>query len=384
MAAVGVSSAEGTGLGQLQGVFDADTHVLEPPEFWAEYLDPEYRDRAPQFVVGDDGKERLLIEGILCPAPPAGLGTGGDALARRDGPRPDMSYRDGQRGGFEPRARIVDLELEGVARTALFPTLGLMTSGLGVEPAYAAALSRAYNRWLADYCSVDRSRLVGVAMTPIQRVDLAIQELAYAREELAMTSAFLRPNPYAGTLLSDPSLDPLWDVARDLDVSIAFHEGTGGMPFVGADRVVGRGMRHIVSHSFEMMLAALHLIWGGVCERYPELRFGFFESGGGWAVPWLDRMDRHYEEQGDQGWLTPLTVHPSEYFRRQCWISFEPPETTIAFSAERLGATHVMWASDYPHPDGFFPGATERVLDQLPAELRSAVMVESAALFFKS
>jgi hypothetical protein len=67
-----------------------------------------------------------------------------------------------------------------------------------------------------------------------------------------------------------------------------------------------------------------HETWGGVCERHPKLRVGFLESGGGWIAPWLDRMDRHFDDQGfnDSGLKTP----PSELFRRNCWISFEPVE----------------------------------------------------------
>ena len=68
----------------------------------------------------------------------------------------------------------------------------------------------------------------------------------------------------------------------------------------------------------------MSMIWGGVCERHPKLRVGFLESGGGWIAPWLDRMDRHFDDKGfnDSG----LKMRPSELFQRNCWISFEPVE----------------------------------------------------------
>jgi len=96
----------------------------------------------------------------------------------------------------------------------------------------------------------------------------------------------------------------------------------------------------------------------GVCERYPKLRFGFLESGGGWMTPWLDRMDRHYN---DKGFLNDshLKLAPSEYFQRQCWISFEPVEGSLSHLVDYLGANKILWATDYPHPDGFFPGSAE-------------------------
>jgi hypothetical protein len=86
------------------------------------------------------------------------------------------------------------------------------------------------------------------------------------------------------------------------------------MPTVGVDRFEGRGARHIISHTMEMMLACMSAIWGGVCERHPKIRIAFLESGGGWIAPWLDRMDRHFDDQGfnDSG----LKTWPSELFQR--------------------------------------------------------------------
>ena len=102
----------------------------------------------------------------------------------------------------------------------------------------------------------------------------------------------------------------------------------------------------------EMMLAAMSVIWSGVCDRYPRVRIGFMESGGGWIAPWLDRMDRHFDDQGfnDSG----LSMRPSELFQRNCWISFEPVEGCLGVLAEYIGPHKILWATDYPHPDGFF------------------------------
>src|SRR5207302_1952975 len=150
--------------------------------------------------------------------------------------------------------------------------------------------------------------------------------------------------------------------AEDLDFSIGFHEGaSSGMPTVGVDRFEGRGARHIISHTMEMMLACMSVIWGGVCERHPKIRIAFLESGGGWIAPWLDRMDRHFDDQGfnDSG----LTTRPSELFQRNCWITFEPVEGSIKALADYIGPHKILWATDYPHPDGFFPGAPKMIMD---------------------
>jgi len=165
-------------------------------------------------------------------------------------------------------------------------------------------------------------------------------------------------------MLHDPAYDPLWSAAEDLDFSIGIHEGgNSGMPTVGIDRFEGRGAQHIISHTMEMMLACMSMIWGGVCERHPKLRVGFLESGGGWIAPWLDRMDRHFDDQGfnDSG----LKTRPSDLFRRNCWISFEPVEGSLKVLAEYIGPHKILWATDYPHRDGFFPGAPQMIKDRM-------------------
>src|SRR5215510_11969538 len=283
-------------MGRTYNVIDSDGHVLEPPDFWAQYMDPAYRDRAPQLFVDTDGKERLRIEDKVLGGP-TGLGFAGAIGARQGAASVNIRYVEGRKGGFDPHARIPDMDLDGIDAAFLYPSLGLL-SGAVQDPQLAAAICRAYNRWLADYCKPYPDRLFGVAMLPMQSVELAIKEMHYARKELGMRGGFLRPNRYNNRMLSDPAYDPFWAEAQELDFAIGIHEGTGGMPAVGVERFTGRGAKHIVSHTVEMMLASLSVIWGGVCERFPKVHFAFLESGGGWIAPWLDRMDRHFDDQG--------------------------------------------------------------------------------------
>ena len=367
-------------MSRTYNVIDSDGHVLEPPDFWAEYMDPAYRERAPQLFVDTDGKERLRIEGKVLGGP-TGLGFAGAIGARQGAASINIKYIEGRKGGFDPHARIPDMDLDGIDAAFLYPSLGLF-SGAVEDPQLAAAMCRAYNRWLADYCQPYPDRLFGVAMLPMQSVELAIEEMCYARNELGMRSGFLRPNPYNNRMLNHPAYDLFWAKAQELDFAIGLHEGTGGMPAVGVDRFEGRGAKHIISHTMEMMLASLSVICGGVCERFPQVRFAFLESGGGWIAPWLDRMDRHFEDGGvfDD---SSLRLRPSEYFRRQCWISFEPVEGSLAYLAEYLGPHKILWATDYPHPDGFFPGAPAMIAEKLSAANKRKVLAEGALQFYK-
>jgi len=111
----------------------------------------------------------------------------------------------------------------------------------------------------------------------------------------------------------------------------------------------------IIAHPFEQQMACMDLTCGGVLEKYPKLRIAILESGGGWLAYWLARLDEFAEKIGHM--LPPLTLKPSEYFHRQCFLSCEPDDvalkTAVALDTDKV----LMWASDYPHFDCVFHGA---------------------------
>ena len=114
-----------------------------------------------------------------------------------------------------------------------------------------------------------------------------------------------------------------------------------------------------MSHSFEEMLACAQLIAFGTLERHPGLRLLFLESSGGWAPFWLERLDEQAESFG--GFCPDMALRPSEYFARQCAISFEVDERTLPALAPFVGAERIVWGSDYPHHDATFPGAVDAI-----------------------
>jgi len=128
------------------------------------------------------------------------------------------------------------------------------------------------------------------------------------------------------------------------------------------------------AHPLEQMTAAASLILGGVLERHPRLRVGFMEAGCSWVPYWLERMDEHAENYRFE--VPYLKERPSTYFRRQCFVSFELEERAIAYVAESVGAETLVFASDFPHHDCFYPGAVEKVCRRkdLDAKLVSAML----------
>jgi len=370
--------------GQTYKTVDADGHILEPLTLWDEYLDPAFSDRSPKYVIDDKGAEKLLVEGKLLGAG-RGIGSLGSIGARQGAVEAYGKYEEGRKGGFDPHARIVDMDEDGIDAAFLYPSLGLYTSTVE-DPNLSAALCRAYNRWLSDYCKPYPDRLFGVAMLPMQNMKLAMKEMHYVREKLGMRAGFISPQ---GRLerdqsLSDSMYTPFWQLAEYYDFAIGFH-ATGAFSSLtfGVNRFNDIASRHMISHTVEMMVASLSVIWGGVLDRHPKLRIAFLESGGGWIAPWLDRMDRHFDDKNFKQ-SAPLT-RPSELFERNCWISFEPVENSITALADHIGAHKIMWATDYPHQDGFFPGAPSMMRERLAPlsdETKYQVMAGGALGFY--
>lgn len=321
-------------------VVDADGHVNEPEDLWAQYLPARFHERAPRRVRDDEGRSRNVIDGEMLPPIPMA---------------PEWSRPGRPTGGWDPHARLADLDAEGIDQAVLFPTTGLFFAGVA-DPDLEAALCRAYNDWLADYCATDRRRLVGVAAVPQHDLDTAVTEARRAVGNLGFRGIMLRPNPVAGRTLLDPAYEPLWAEAAALDVPIAIHEGTTlNVVQSGLDRFDDFAYRHACSHPHEQQMAVLAFTCGGILERHPALRVVFLESGCGWIAWWLERLDEHMEEWAHA--TTPPPLAPSEYFARQCFVSTEPDERTLPAVVSVMGAGTIVFASDYPHPDAIFPGA---------------------------
>ena len=355
-------------------VIDADGHVTEPLTLWDEYLDPVFRQRAPRFTLDDEGRPCQVADGrhIMRHALRLTLPPG----------YPEVSYVP-RLGGFDPAARLVDLDSEGIDVAVLFPSIGLYVSDVS-DPALLAALCRAYNTWLADYCRAAPDRLIGIALLPLADVDASIRELERATERYGFRGAFFRPNPYAGRPIHHPDYEPLWACAAALGIPVTVHEGISDwVPTLGRERFENPAMLHVVCHPFEQMAACAGLILTGVLERNPRLKLAFLESGAAWLPYWLHRLDEHWETWGHL--LPAVRMPPSEYFKRQCMISTEPGEEAVAAVVTHVGDDYVVWASDYPHPDATFPGAVTKTLaamERLSPTAQRKIMGANAARLY--
>jgi predicted TIM-barrel fold metal-dependent hydrolase len=348
-------------------VVDADAHVIEPDDLWARYFDASLRDRAPRHL---NRAFAIQVDGVPINTPADWeTETSAEQTARRD-ERISATFRElfpaAYERGFDAVAQLADMDIEGVDLAFLYPSYGLFaTASNELDPVIAAATCRAYNDWLADFCGGDRERLHGVGMIALQDPDAAAAEVLRVHDDLGFRAVFARPNPIAGRNLDDPAYESVWKALSERQMTLGLHEGgMPPLPQAGSDRLTNAEQKHICSHPMEQMVAAVSLIYGGVLERFPGLQVAFLEAGCGWVPFWLERMDDHYEKglARDFGAANDLTMPPSEYFARQCYVSADADEAMLAPVIALLGDERIVFSTDYPHPDSKYPHAVESFL----------------------
>jgi predicted TIM-barrel fold metal-dependent hydrolase len=154
-----------------------------------------------------------------------------------------------------------------------------------------------------------------------------------------------------GRQLSDPTYDLLWQRANDLELPVCVHNlASTGLRQLSDDRSFGFLVNHAFVHPAEAMAAFGSLYEADVFSRYPNLRFGFMESGSGWVPFWLDRLEEHFEQVG---WsMNPKPkLSPMDAFTNRCIVGCEGEDSMVPYVQDHFGLQSVIWASDYPHYD---------------------------------
>jgi predicted TIM-barrel fold metal-dependent hydrolase len=341
----------------FDGAIDADGHILEPPDLWDTYIDPKYRDRALRIARDENDLEELEIGGERSKLSrrgfPSTLGAMGDPDLRSMQLDPERTYLgEAPFGSMDPDERLKLLDAENITAVVLYTTIGLLWEAEVEDPELSQAYTRAYNRWICEFCS-GSDRLVPTAHLSLSDPPAAAKELERAVGEGAR-GAYVAPFTHDGRPLGHPDNDPVFAAAQDLDVPFAIHptfepQWTKGTRMGSWENVKQLRLLTSVTASDGVRHQFTTLFDYGVFDRFPRLRVVVLESGGGWIGYWLDRIDAVYGHTFI-GQRVPLERKPSDYFRDRIWISCDPDERTIPALVERFG-NRFMWASDFPHAD---------------------------------
>ena len=173
-------------------IMDSDMHLREPADLWEKYMEPEWRDRAPKILSSTARSSAMvMIEGkILQGYNPTYRGGIFDAA------RIDEEIAEYRSRGFDANTQLHAMDREGLDVAALYPSIGLgIMMREEMDPKLAAAIARAYNNWLYDFCQSDAKRLKGVAMLPLHDPNETMKEAQRAVGTLGFVGIFARPKP---------------------------------------------------------------------------------------------------------------------------------------------------------------------------------------------
>lgn len=375
-------------------VMDSDFHLMEPDDLWERYLEAEWKPQAPTFEHRPEFPSTtptMVVQGHAIPAyigHSAAIHEIKDLEDRTD--RRSSHYELAKARGFDPETHLMAMDIEGIDVGVLYATRGRqIICHDDLEPAYAAALCRAYNNWTSDYSRISPDRMKLAAQVPFHDGELAAIEARRAVTELGAVAIVGCPNPINGHFLHDRFYDPFWAEIERLGVPVGFHPtGNSSLRMDIGLRFVGHPAYWPISHSIrnpvENMAAFAMLASGGVFERFPKLTVAFLESTCGWLPWWLDRLDDQWEKYGP-GSDVKLSAKPSEYFFKHCYIATDADEESLRHVIDRIGDDRIVVSTDYPHSDGIFPEATNSFLamDGVSTESKRKILWDNCARLYQ-
>ena len=343
-------------------ILDSDMHIMEPPDLWERYIDAKFKAWAPRGVTSHNVRDLRLVHPDGTEWARKSTPENNTARGKNFDQKQDIFGRDAARG-WTSEVQLEAMDIEGIDVAVLYPTRGLRALVLeDMDADFAAAMARAYNDWLYDFCQKDSSRLIGAGMISPYSMEDAVSEARRCCEKLGFRAIFLRANPLVNHQWQSEYYEPLWDALEALNLSLGFHESTGtGRNPIGERLEPNFMLRRVFSQPMEQMLALGCFCGGGVLARHPKLRVAFLEANCSW-LPWLLwRLDEAWELDGDV-FAPDLKMKPSDYFKRHCVVSIEPDEVIANNVIEQVGNGHLVFSTDYPHVDSRYPEAVNHFL----------------------
>ena len=335
-------------------IISADSHITEAPNTYLDYIDAEWRDKAPHIVDGGERGDIYVIDGMKS--------TVSMGLVAAAGKKPEeltlkgTRFEDLHRGGWDPEARMADQDTDGVSAEVIYPTVGMVVTN-HPDFEYKKACFDAYNRWLAEYCGAHPDRLLGCGQTAMRTPEEGVADLHAIKA--AGLRGVMMPNVPGQEDYDSEIYNPVWEAAIELGLPLSFHIVPARDPNLRGSRL--NGFLSIIRQNQDIIGT---MIFGGVFERFPKLRVVCVEADAGWVPHYMYRMDHGYERH--RNWMAPgveLSKMPSEYFSEHIYTTFQ--DDYVAFrSADQMNWRRLLWASDFPHSDSTWPWSQDVLTEQ--------------------
>jgi predicted TIM-barrel fold metal-dependent hydrolase len=372
-------------------IISGDGHLDLSSEGWVPYLPEKWRVRAPRLVTLDDGNEALLIENRPPMSPTGLVGT-----VQKDLPVSFSSIGNGP-----PAQRLQEQDEDGVDAEVLFTHPMYMRFWRGVKEDHIyRAMVHAYNRWLIEeYCSHAPERLIAMAVIPETGLEDALEELQFAKDA-GFKGVCLHRFP-SGKGYPTPDDDQFWAAAMEMGMPLTSHTVSGSTRFTKEGPIYqydtafkGSGgdrdpINIIARFAGEAATLPLQLMFAGVFDRFPDMRYYFAETQIGWLPNTLSQLDETYERHRDYAYnkwgLEPLAQPPSVYMRERCLWGFIKDPLGVQLR-DTIGVENMIWGSDFAHGQGYWPHSMKAVDESMvgvPEEERHAMLAGNVVKYFK-
>jgi len=358
-------------------VISADNHILEPPNLFMDRVPARYRDQAPRIVRGKDGGDGWSLDGSIPESTiglPWGLGAVNPGARIRIAPR-GLRWEELVPGNYDGAAHIKDMQSDGIDAAVVYPQMvyraytGLKDRDLGLE------CLKAYNDWmLEDFCSVDPRRLIGMSMVPWEHpLDVVMAELERVLKKGAR-AVFLPYSMAPSPPIYAPYWDPMWETIAGANAVASVHLRFGGTrppdpPLPDGLKKNWLGSVNTVMGYFAAIQPLTEMIYTGLFDRFPSLKFVHAEVDWGWVPFWTEIMDQVVRQHSY--WVDwPMQRKPSEYIGTNVFVT--GLDDVEGFRQAAQGnpkiARGAMFSIDYPHEISLF-GSTQQVLSELTPQL---------------
>ncbi len=373
-------------------IFDADTHVAEPLDKMKEYLSSKARttfDEAAPLLE----RKGATFQYLLDKKPVLNRRLGSHDYIKTSGPLGGVDWGGLKYGPpypnkllhSDPHVRIQDMDIEGVDVNVIFPS--------GTTPNFSSMdnvelelfMYEAFHRFMKDYCDPYPHRLKSVILASGRNVDASLTELRRCAKEPWPVGVF--PVCSGKMPLDRPEWEPLWAAAQEYDLTVIIHSFTMGSPDPPGlyDNWENMFLQRSAAHMWNAQRNLAALIGAGVLDRYPRLRMAAFECGHGWLHSWASRLDEHAIMCKD--YIQPLNRLPSEYIRSPQYfqtIQLYEGEQSLRGITDLVGETTLMYASDFPHLETWFPKSVEIFLGwSIPEEQKRKLVWDNALLCYR-
>lgn len=372
-------------------IFDADTHVRPGVDVLEPYLSAAIRTKLIQFENYKVQDKQTGLVTYLMGARHYKRRVGSDAAESPESHEYMKGYKKHQRGKpnplceRDPAVRIKDMDLEGMDVNLMLPSGWFGTWTTVEDTSLEMGMYEAYHRWMADYCSSFPRRLKGVILVSARDVRASLAEIHRCAKESWPLAVFVYA-PYQFPL-DHPELEPIWKTTADYDLSVVLHTFTVMPPYApgGLDTWDNLWLQRSAAHPWCGMRNMAAFIGAGIMDRYRNIRVGTLEAGHGWLPSWVSRLEEHTKLCPEA--LPELKQTIREYVTGGRYFqSIEVSEGEVITKSviDLLGADILMFGSDYPHGESWFPVSVETVLAwQLKEEVLRKLLWHNAVRFYR-